>query len=181
MIDDILSIFTNFKNILCVCPECNNISRLSQLYLYSAKKTAKTWLDDYEDRVRSFREIESEHDSKANEIREQAIQRGRDQVPNLVNTSLSETITKLKYDPYDIKPINHPIDYVVYDGMNNNSINNVVFLHEKNMHLTKLHQSIADTVKINNMIGKYLEFQKKGCWKWKTRIFQSSCSYDKLF
>ena len=32
----------------------------------------------------------------------------------LVNTSLSETITKLKYDPYDIKPINHPIDYVVY-------------------------------------------------------------------
>jgi len=162
MIDDILSIFTNFKNILCVCPECNNISRLSQLYLYSAKKTAKTWLDDYEDRVRSFREIESEHDSKANEIREQAVQRGRDQVPKLVNTSLSETITKLKYDPYDIKPINHPIDYVVYDGMNNNSINNVVFLHEKNMHLTKLHQSITDTVKNKQYDWKVARISKEG-------------------
>ena len=162
MIDDILSIFTNFKNILCVCPECNNISRLSQLYLYSAKKTARTWLDDYEDRVRSFREIESEHDSKANEIREQAVQRGRDQVPILVNTSLSETITKLKYDPYDIKPINHPIDYVVYDGMNNNSINNVVFLHEKNMHLAKLHQSIAYTVKNKQYDWKVARISKEG-------------------
>ena len=162
MIDDILSIFTNFKNILCVCPECNNISRLSQLHLYSAKKTARTWLDDYEDRIRSFREIESEHDSKANEIREQAVQRGRDQVPNLVNTSLSETITKLKYDPYDIKPINHPIDYVVYDGMNNNSINNVVFLHEKNMHLTKLHQSIENTVKNKQYDWKVARISKEG-------------------
>ena len=162
MIDDILSIFTNFKNILCVCPECNNISRLSQLYLYSAKKTARTWLDDYEDRIRSFREIESEHASKANEIREQAVQRGRDQVPKLVNISLSETITKLKYDPYVIKPINHPIDYVVYDGMNNNSINNVVFLHEKNMHLTKLHQSIADTVKNKQYDWKVARISKEG-------------------
>ena len=39
-------------------------------------------------------------------------------------------------------------------GMNNNSINNVVFLHEKNMHLTKLHQSMQILSKINNMIGK---------------------------
>ena len=68
--DDMLSVFTNFKNILCVCPECNNISRLSQLYIYSEQKTQQTWLDDYDDRVRAFNELESEHDSKANEIRE---------------------------------------------------------------------------------------------------------------
>ena len=75
--DDMLSVFTNFKNILCVCPECNNISRLSQLYIYSDQKTPKTWLDDYDDRVREFGELEFEHDSKVDEIREQAIQRDR--------------------------------------------------------------------------------------------------------
>ena len=106
--------------------------------------------------------MESEHDSKANEIREQAVQRGRDQVPKLVSTSLSESIIKLKYDPYDIKPINHPIDYVVYDGMNNNSINNVVFLHEKNMHLTKLHQSIENTVKNKQYDWKVARISKEG-------------------
>jgi len=162
MIDNVLSIFTNFKNILCVCPKCSNVSRLSQLYLYSAEKTARTWLDDYEDRVRSFREMESEHDSKANEIREQAVQRGREQVPKLVSASLSESITKLNYDPYDIKPINHPIDYVVYDGMNNDSIDNVVFLHEKNMHLTKLHQSIENTVKNKQYDWKVARISKEG-------------------
>ena len=162
MIDEMLSVFTNFKNILCVCPECNNISRLSQLYLYSAKKTARTWLDDYEDRVRSFRERESEHDSKANEVREQAVQRGRDQVPKIVSTSLSESITKLKYDPYDIKPINHPIDYVVYDEINKNSSDNVVFLHEKNIHLTKLHQSIENTVINKQYHWKVARISKEG-------------------
>ena len=160
--DDMLSTFTNFKNILCICPECNNISRLSQLYIYSNQKTQKTWLDDYEDRVRVFGELESEHDSKVNEIREQAIQRGRDQVPKMVNNSLSGSITKLKYDPYDIKPINHPIDYVVYDGMNAGSINNVVFLHEKNPDLAKLHKSIHNTVEKKNYDWKIARLSREG-------------------
>jgi predicted Holliday junction resolvase-like endonuclease len=77
--------------------------------LSSNKKTKKTWLDDFESRVRDLGELESEHDSKANEIREKAIQRGREQVPKMINASLSGAITKLKYDPYDIKPINHSI------------------------------------------------------------------------
>ena len=160
--EDMLSTFTNFKNILCVCPECNNISRLSQLYIYSSQKTQKTWLDDYEDRVRAFGELELEHDSKVNEIREQAIQRGRDQVPKMVNDSLSGSITKLKYNPYDIKPINHPIDYVVYDGMNDGSINNVVFLHEKNTDLAELHKSIRDTVDKKQYDWKVARISKDG-------------------
>lgn len=162
MIDYILSVFTNFKNILCVCPECNNISRLSQLYLFSDQKTRKTWLDDYEDRVRALRESESEHDSKVNEIRELAIQRGRDQVSKMINDSLSGAITKLKYDPYDIKPINHPIDYIVYDGMNNDSIDNVVFLYEKNPNLAKLHESIINVVKNKQYDWKVVRISKEG-------------------
>jgi predicted Holliday junction resolvase-like endonuclease len=51
---------------------------------------------------------------------------------------------------------------VVYDGMNNNSINNVVFLHEKNMYLTKLHQSIADTVKNKQYDWKVARISKEG-------------------
>ena len=160
--DDMLSVFTNFKNILCVCPECNNISRLSQLYIYSDQKTPKTWLDDYDDRVREFGELEFEHDSKVDEIREQAIQRGRDQVPKMVNASLSGTITKLKYNPYDIKPINHPIDYVVYDGMDDGEINNVIFLHEKNTNLAELHKSIHNTVEKKQYDWKVARLSREG-------------------
>ena len=159
---DILSTFTNFKNILCVCPECSNISRLSQLYIYSSQKTQKTWLDDYEDRVRTFGELESEHDSKVNEIREQAIRRGRDQVPKMVNNSLSGSITKLKYNPYDIKPINHPIDYVVYDGMTDGEINNVIFLHEKNSDLAELHKSIHETVQKKEYDWRVARISREG-------------------
>jgi predicted Holliday junction resolvase-like endonuclease len=159
---EILSAFTNFKNILCICSECNNISRLSELHLYSNKKTKKTWLDDFESRVRNFGELESEHNSKAKEINEKAILRGRAKVPKMVNNSLSGAITKLKYNPYDIKPINHPIDYVVYDGMNDGEINNVVFLHEKNSNLAELHKSIRDTVKKKEYDWKVARISKEG-------------------
>ena len=160
--DDTLSIFTNFKNILCICPKCNDISRLSQLYIYSDKKTQKTWLDDYENRVHVFEELELEHNSKAKQIKEQAVQRGRDQVPKMVDDSLSGAITRLKYDPYDIKPINHPIDYIVYDGMNDNSINNVVFLHEKNQDLLELHKSIHNTVEKKQYDWKVARISREG-------------------
>lgn len=159
---EILSTFTNFKNILCICPECNNISRLSELHLSSNQKTEKTWLDDFEDRVRDFEGIESEHDSKAKEINEKAILRGRAKVPQLVNASLSGTITKLKYNPYDIKPINHPIDYVVYDGMSDGKINNVIFLHKKNSNLAELHKSIRETVKKKQYDWKVARISKQG-------------------
>jgi len=46
--------------------------------------------------------------------------------------------------------------------MNNNSINNVVFLHEKNMHLTKLHQSIENTVKNKQYDWKVARISKEG-------------------
>ena len=45
--------------------------------------------------------------------------------------SLSDQITSLKFNPYDIKPILYPIDYVIYDGMEKGSIDNVIFLHNK--------------------------------------------------
>ncbi len=159
---ELLSVFTNFKNVLCICPECDNISRLSQLYVYSNQKTKKTWLDDFEDRQRAFGKLESEHNSTVNEIREKAIQRGRDKVPKMVNDSLSGAITKLKYNPYDIKPINHPIDYVVYDGMTKGEIDNVIFLHEKNPNLTNLHKSIHDTVKKKQYDWKVARISKEG-------------------
>ena len=80
----------------------------------------------------------------------------------MINASLSGAITKLKYNPYDIKPINHPIDYVVYDGMSDGEINNVVFLHEKNKNLAELHKSIRDTVKKKEYDWKVARISKEG-------------------
>ena len=68
--------------------------------------------------------------------------------PKLIKKSLSDQITSLKFNPYDIKPILYPIDYVIYDGMEKGSIDNVIFLHNKNKNsrMRELHKSIHSTV-----------------------------------
>ena len=80
----------------------------------------------------------------------------------MVISSLSDKVVSSKYDPYDIKPINHPIDYIIYDGMNKASVENVIFLHQKNNNLAQLHKSIHDTVENKKYDWKVARISQEG-------------------
>src|SRR3989344_1640751 len=109
--------FNSMKIVHCVCPNCNKISRVSDLRLNSKDKSAKTWLDKY--------------DSKINSIEKK-----------------DEKFAKLKYDPYDIKALLHPIDFVVFDGNHQEMLKNIVLMSRKtqNENLLQLHKGIARAV-----------------------------------
>jgi len=142
---DFISAFTNLKSIFCLCPNCKLISRLSNLNIQSPKKVSRTWLDDFEDRQIQLQAEISDFQSKEKAIRSAAALRARSKIQSMVSDSLSDKLSS-QYDPFDIKPINHPIDYIIYDGMNKKSINNVVLLHQKNKHLAELHKSIRNVI-----------------------------------
>ena len=125
-----LESFTNNQMILCVCPKCRNISRFSDLRIISTKKTPQTWLDGFEKKLTDFQAKEEDFSSKEAAIRKEAAEKARKQLPILIKKSLSDQIASLKFNPYDIKPILYPIDYVIYDGMEKGSIDNVIFLGE---------------------------------------------------
>ena len=143
-----LSSFTNNQMILCVCPKCANISRFSDLRIISTKKTPQTWLDSFEKKLTDFQAKEDDFLSKEDAIRKEAAEKARKQLPILIKKSLSDQIVSLKFNPYDIKPILYPIDYVIYDGMEKGAIDNVIFLHNKNKNskMRELHKSIHTTV-----------------------------------
>jgi len=143
-----LSSFTNNQMILCVCPKCRNISRFSDLRIISTKKTPETWLDVFDKKLASLQTKEDDFSSKEVAIRKEAAEKARKQLPKLIRQSLSDQITSLKFNPYDIKPILYPIDYVIYDGMEKGAIDNVIFLHNKNKNakMNELHKSIHTTV-----------------------------------
>jgi len=146
---DFLSTFTNFKNILCICPKCNTFSRLNQLHIISTKKTPPTWFDRYEKKQDSLKIKVQDFESKEGAIRDEGHKRAHLKLPKLVKNTLSTQIASLRFDPLDIKPILHPVDFVVYDGMEKKSIDNVIFLHNKNKNsnMKALHKSIHATVK----------------------------------
>ena len=148
MEDPFLETFQQFKTILCICPKCNGISRLSDLQLRSKEKAPKTWLDDYDFTLQKLGEQESEFEEKEGEIREKAAERGRAQVPEIVRKSMDTQFAKLSYDPYDIKPLLHPVEFVVFDGMNKGDLNNIILLSRMstNPNLQNLQKAVAKAV-----------------------------------
>ena len=159
-----LSSFTNNQMILCVCPKCKNISRFSDLRIISTKKTPQTWLDGFEKKLTDFQAKEEDFSSKEAAIRKEAAEKARKQLPILIKKSLSDQIASLKFNPYDIKPILYPIDYVIYDGMEKGAIDNVIFLHNKNKNakMNELHKSIHTTVENEEYDWKVARISREG-------------------
>ena len=159
-----LSSFTNNQMILCVCPKCRNISRFSDLRIISTKKTPETWLDVFDKKLASLQTKEDDFSSKEAAIRKEAAEKARKQLPKLIRQSLSDQITSLKFNPYDIKPILYPIDYVIYDGMEKGAIDNVIFLHNKNKNakMNELHKSIHTTVENEEYDWKVARISREG-------------------
>jgi len=146
--DIFLQIFQQSKTILCLCPKCNSLVRFSDLHLRSKEKPPKTWLDDYEFNLQKIREHERDFDGKEGEIREKAAERGRLQVPEIIKKSMHSQFAKLPYDPYDIKPLLHPVEFAIFDGMNKGSLNNIVLLSRlsTNQNLQNLQKTVAKAV-----------------------------------
>ena len=125
---DFLEFFNYSKTVLCMCPKCDTISRLSEYKLRSSGRAPRTWLDDYELKSQKIDEQEEKYEEQEEKMREKAREKGRAQVPKLVRQSMGQQFAKLKYNPYDIKALLHPADLVVFDGMTNNKMKSVVFL-----------------------------------------------------
>jgi predicted Holliday junction resolvase-like endonuclease len=129
---ELIDVFQSFRKILCVCPCCGEIVRMSDLHLKYSGKAPKTWLDKYELGFTSLQEKERLFEEKEAELREKAIERGRKKVPFMVRNCLCSEFKKLEYDPYDVKAVMDPVDFVVFDGLNaGQEIKNIIFLSRR--------------------------------------------------
>jgi len=138
--------------------------RLSDLHLKAKTPAPKTWLDRYESGIDTIEKREDLFDKQKSKIREKAIERGRAKVPILVKKSMSKQFTKLNYDPYDIKAILHPIDFVVFNGMNKDAMKDVVLLSRKtsNSNLDVLHKGIEKAVNEKSYDWKVVRVSAEG-------------------
>ncbi|MDE1818482.1 MAG: hypothetical protein KGI19_07755 [Thaumarchaeota archaeon] len=118
------------------------------MQLRSKEKAPRTWLDDYEMTNQKLQEQENEFEEKEGEIREKAAERGRAQVPEIVRKSMDNQFAKLSYDPYDIKALLHPVEFVVFDGMNKGELDNITLLSRlsTNSNLQNLQKAVAKAV-----------------------------------
>lgn len=162
-------LFNQLQIIHCMCPKCESIMRLSDLKIRSKDKQTKTWLDTFESDEKSLERKIEKFGEDESEIREKAVKRGRSQVPKILNQSINTNFAKLNYDPYDIKAVLHPHDFVVFEGMNKGQVENVTLLSSKtnNLYLQNLHKEIANAINSKSYDWKVLRVSYDGTIEYK--------------
>jgi len=163
-VNELLDVFQSFRKILCVCPCCGEIVRMSDLHLKYSGESPKTWLDEYELQLLAMEEKEQVFEAKEEELRKKAIERGRNKVPILVKNCLCPEFKRLEYDPYDIKAIMDPVDFVVFDGLNvGKQVQSVTFLAKiTNPQMRRVTNSIKTTVSKGSYDWKVARITTKG-------------------
>ena len=145
--------FQEFRKILCVCPECGEIVRVSDLRLKSKGRVEKTWLDDYDHRSLQMDKKEEAFSEIESELREAAVEKGRKEAQKVFNKAINADLRKLKLDPYDIKPILNPVDFLVFKDMNSKDlISDIVFLSKKieNQNINRLRVQVKKVIEDKN-------------------------------
>jgi predicted Holliday junction resolvase-like endonuclease len=145
--------FQEFRKILCVCPECGEIVRVSDLRLKTKGKVKKTWLDDYELRSLQMDLKEEEFNEIERKLREAAVEKGRKEAQKVFNKAIKADFRKMKLDPYDIKPILNPVDFLVFKDMNRkDTISDIVFLSKQieNQNINRLRDQVKNVIEDNN-------------------------------
>ena len=91
MADSFLNVFQQLKTVLCLCPNCSSLLRVSQLHLRSTAAAPRTWLDDYDEQIQKLQikdanvsRKENKLHSKEKEKRQKSAERGRKKVENTV-------------------------------------------------------------------------------------------------
>jgi predicted Holliday junction resolvase-like endonuclease len=121
--------FQEFRKILCLCPCCNELVRVSDLRLKVKGPAEKTWLDEYENKQQKMDKKEEKFNEIESELRRKATEKGRKEAEKIIQKSIAPCFKTMKLDPFDVKPILNPVDFVVFNGMNKkDSISNIIFL-----------------------------------------------------
>ena len=154
-----------------LCPHCSSLLRVSQLHLHSTVAAPRTWLDDYDEQIQKLQikdsRVSQKEDklySQEKELRKKSVERGRKKVVSTVLKSMDDYFLKKKYNPYDIKPIIHPVDFVIFNGDRDEQVKEVVFLSKKskNQNLAVLQKSVSNCVKKKNYDFKIARIANDG-------------------
>jgi len=121
-----------FRKILCICPCCGEIVRVSDLHLKLKGTTIKTWLDEYQKNEQEIEKKEERFDEREEKLRELAREKGRKEAEKVFNKAILPSFKALKLDPFDVKPILNPVDFIVFKGMNKKeTVSDILFLSKE--------------------------------------------------
>lgn len=161
---DLLDFFSLERSIFGICPNGGHFFRLSDCKVYQKKKPEKDWFELMREKETNLGDYEGKTEERRNILRQRATERGAALGRKRAN-KLDPVFSRLKLNSADAKVIFHPIDYIVFDGMNGNGCRTkrVVLLDRiaKDSAHGKVQKSIEAAV-------------SRGRYEWKTMTIEDS-------
>lgn len=128
MTKEILNFFQIQRSIFGVCPHSGDIFRLSECKIFLKTKPKKDWMDVLRRKELRLEKLDDRIEESRKRLEELAHRRGR-RLAQAAVRKLDPVFAPRKLNPDDAKVIFHPIDYVVFKGMNGeDSIKRIVLL-----------------------------------------------------
>ena len=151
MKSELIKFFAIQRQIFGVCTCCGEIFRLSDANVYIKKKPTPDWMDKFEKSTARLDKTEEKINLEEGETKEIAREKGR--VAAMKITKKIDTIfTPNKYNPDDVKVMFHPVDFVIFNGMKEKDITDLVLFDRevKQRNQKTLQKSVEKTVNKEN-------------------------------
>jgi len=163
MKNDIVKFFTVQRQIFGICPHSSQLFRLSDCKIYRKIKPKHDWMDKLELEEARLDGIEERIEAKKDEMQEKAREKGRQEAGKQVK-KVDRVFSPRRLNPDDAKVLFHPIDYVVFNGMKNNEIKNLLLLDRqtKSANHRRLQSSIEKTIDRSNVEWVTLRVEANG-------------------
>lgn len=149
---NLVEVLNEMKRIYVICPCCGEPFRLSETTLYTKTAPPKTVFEEMDDaRLRLERRIEKFDENEA-AIREEARRLGQLEARRRLRV-IAPFFVARKIDPQDVKLLFHPVEYVVFRGMQTDRCGSVDFIDHPptNRERERIQRSLDSTIKAGNL------------------------------
>ncbi|MHB1701659.1 MAG: Holliday junction resolvase-like protein [Acidobacteriaceae bacterium] len=147
------------QDIFGVCPCCGEIFRLSDCRISASRKARRDWKQQLDDLDRQLGDMENDILAGEQEAKERAAASGRRAAQRAI-AKMDSIFGPAKLHPDDAKVVCHPIDYIVFKGMNsspNKETQSIILLDRE--------RTDADSRRLQASIERTVE---RGSYDWLT-------------
>ena len=165
---DLIKFFSIQRQIFGVCACCGDIFRLSDANVFIKEKPKADWMDKFAQSEARIDKQETKIDEEEAEIREIAREKGRAQALKAAK-KIDTIFHPNKYNADDAKVMFHPVDFLIFNGMKENSVKNLVLFDRevKGKDEKKLQKSIEKTVEKENYEWITMQVSEDGSIEYK--------------
>jgi predicted Holliday junction resolvase-like endonuclease len=160
---NVAAMFAQLGNILCVCPQCEELFYLSEARPYLTGKQPRSIVDVLRAEEQRLARAEEKLDEIEFELREKAAVAGLRAAKKLLK-KIDPLFSGSGYNPHDVKVIFDPVTYVVFHGMGSGRLREIVLLSDppKSMPGERLQRSIEAAIESGNVEFRTLHVDKDG-------------------